>query len=116
MLETKDGVNLEDIKKFNSSTLYLLGAINYFCETHGMECLVTSIISDRDGLPTTSTTHAEGRGFDLRTRNMTYDQILMLANFVNEILGPFCAVDIHGDPRGAVIEDSHIHIQGARGE
>lgn len=77
-----------------------------------LDIVVTSLISDRKYAHAVTSTHADGRAFDIRIRDWNEDQVRLFANVINKLLK-------HLAPPNklvAVIEKDHIHFQVSRTE
>lgn len=58
----RNPVQITDLQRVNPYLWRMLAWVIEYCERHGLECTVTSILRE-DGI------HADGRAFDLRSRS-----------------------------------------------
>jgi hypothetical protein len=100
MFELKDDCKLSDIQKWQTGTLLVYCRVYLFCLEYNLNCLITSLISDRKNTQSTSRTHEEGRAFDISTHGWSNVHIEKLCFLLN---GEF--LDI-----GAIGKDSIVRV------
>ena len=94
----KKGVDINDIKSIDPALLLIKAYVVDFGIRNRLEVVFTSIINDRDGVPSVSTTHASGRAEDLRIVIWPISAIRKLQLELNE---KFVTV-------GALSKDTHV--------
>lgn len=97
-MKYKLGVDAEDIRH---QIWFAIGFAEALSEALGYgEVVVTSL---RDGTHSAKSLHYEGLAMDLRTRNLTAEQICGWVSLLKKYL----------DPRGfdVVLEEDHIHVE-----
>lgn len=114
MRKLKKGVDPFDFLKLKLATIFMLEKIVEYCALSELDLVITSLISDRDGVKTVSNTHAEGRAFDIRTRDWTEEQILNLETWANIEFKEIGAFNKAGQVRAAVYHNRHLHFQVRR--
>lgn len=115
----KQDVNTKDLSNLTKNCqLLLLGLIKY-CAGKEIPLVITSLISDRDGVKSSSSTHREGRAFDVRTFFWSDRDIEDCVVYFNTYFRNIAAVSASDKiPRAAVYGDEkhmdHIHFQVRR--
>jgi hypothetical protein len=119
-VEFKDDVKPDDIRFFTPNCAILfLEAIRYF-EDNGFPMVVTSIKSDRGGIQTISTTHEDGRAFDVSSKGFSERKIKDVVSHFNSQFKNIGAIS-YSDlvPRAVLHHDSgygaHFHFQVRHG-
>lgn len=117
LFELKKDCCIEDLQLIHPCLLILLTRTILFCGEHNLPLKLTSIISNRDNIKTSSRTHQTGRAFDMSVRSKMWSG-LMIHKFLFEInkyieIAAISASD--GKPRAAIYHNSgygnHIHVQ-----
>ncbi len=111
----KHDVNIEDLTEMTPYALILLGATVAYCYNHKLECNITSLKEEVTGR--VSSSHRDGRAFDLSTKQWKLKDIEKLCNYTNgkyKTISAISASDLK--PRACVyhkIEGSayHLHLQ-----
>lgn len=100
--ELKEGVKLEDIQMLHPNCIVLLGAFTLYCMENKLPCVVTSIHSDA-AKGRVSTSHAEGRAFDARSKEWSWFHIERFMFHMNEKYKNIAAISARdGKPRAVV--------------
>ena len=107
-IEYKDDVDPRDILKVSPLLIAVLGYVTQYCFENNLPMVITSIIrKPNDGI-SKSTTHQDGRAFDLRLNNWNIGQIIKLEEYLKETCFDLGAISKEtGEPR--VI---HVHGDG----
>lgn len=116
MFDTNTNVNLEDFKRMHPALWILLTNAVLYCAEYNLPFRVTSIISDREGLKVTSSTHEEGRAIDISVKGWTDTHIHRFVYLFNRDYHEIAAISSSDlKPRAAVYHNSgygnHIHLQ-----
>lgn len=112
MIYLKEGVDPNDLLKLHHNLYRLISYAAWYCEDSNLKLVITSLISDRDGVKAKSNTHAEGRAFDIRIRNWPYFQAVNFVNLCNERFKDIAAISSDDlIPRAAKLKSTHIHLQ-----
>lgn len=119
ILKFKDEVNPKDLEMIQPALLTLLTAAALYCNEYNLPCEVTSLVSDREGVKATSTTHEEGRAFDLSVKGWTETHIHRFVYLMNRDYADIAAIsESDHKPRAVVYHNSgygeHLHIQVRR--
>jgi len=100
------------------AAMMLLCDVILWCEQKQLSCQFTSAFSDfteDQALNRISSTHREGRAFDLSTRGWGRETILECKRIFTAKYRTISAIDEHKEPRLCVIHDAgsgeHIHFQ-----
>lgn len=115
----KDDVDPRDIWKFTELCKILFMEVMTYCENHDILMTITSLQSDRKhlklGVHRKSSTHEDGRAFDIRTRDMMADEAMDMVIYFNHQFKNIAAISSStGEPRCAVLKKDHIHFQVRR--
>jgi hypothetical protein len=111
-VEFKEGVNPYDLQAFQPATWILWTASILFFKEHGCKMIVTSLITDRLGIKTTSVTHEEGRAFDLRSYGIPLYLIDRFVYTMNKDYRDIAAISKKDNIARAVIHHKgHFHCQ-----
>lgn len=114
--DNKPEVDLNDLKMLHPALFYILADVFAYCAKYTLPCNITSIISGRDNVKSSSKTHQEGRAFDLSTRDWSEFHIHRIEKFINKRHAHIAAISSNdARPRAAVYHDSgygaHLHFQ-----
>ena len=112
-IQFKSDVNPRDITWFTYSCgVLFLAAIKYF-QDRGWEFVVTSLKTDRSAnLKTVSSTHEDGRAFDIRSRNLTELEIENLIKYFEKHYSNIGAISYSDNKaRPVVYHNNHLHFQ-----
>jgi hypothetical protein len=115
----KDDCRLGDMTALHPALYLILSFVLQYCNDHGLECRITSLASDRDGVISVSTTHEDGRAFDLGIRESggwSEFHVKRLVQTVNKAFQKIAAVSVaSGRPVAAYAASHgtgpHIHFQ-----
>jgi len=113
----KEGVNPKDLEQLKPAAWILLCNAILYCEEMGLDLIITSLISDRKKLTSESTTHEDGRAFDISTWRWSPVQVqrfLYKFNADYSDIGAISSSD--GKPKAAVYHNfknlgEHLHLQ-----
>lgn len=116
LFETKEDINLEDLKEMDPALLILLTRTFLFCSEFNLPCRITSIKSDRKNIKSSSKTHEQGRAIDISTKGWTEHLIHSFLYRMNRDYAEIAAISASDlKPRAAIYHDvgygSHIHLQ-----
>ena len=114
MFKLKNGVKIEDLQELMPEMFFILGVVTRWFKNEGVDCVITSIKSDRGNIETVSDTHETFRGLDFRTSELDDNQIIRLENHVNKECQEYAAVLKSGAKRAAFYHANHLHVQCAR--
>lgn len=114
--QVKQEVDINDITMIHTNLMILLTAFIIYCENHGKNATITSMIHDEvEGR--ISRTHSEGRAFDASVRGWTRTQIEKLVMVFNSRFKEIAAISASdGVPRAVVHHKTdkgayHLHFQ-----
>jgi len=111
----KSGVDPKDIFHFTKLARILFVEVMQYFRDNNLELVVTSLRSDRMGINTASTTHEDGRAFDVRIRNLCPWEVENIVDHFNDQFSNLGAYSIRsGLPVTAHLEKDHIHFQVRR--
>ncbi len=112
----KEGVQLEDIQMLHPNLLIMFGTVLNFAAQRNLPVTITSLIHDRAGVASKSSTHEDGRALDLRVRGWREKDcrdLVKILELEHEHIGAISAKDFKSRP--AVYGDErhrdHIHLQ-----
>jgi hypothetical protein len=112
---------IDDMQDMNPALLIVLSYVATFLNAKGIQPTLTRIIDKKIQGFSVSTTHEEGRAFDMSVRNIDEKTIRELCAHINCSLECIGAISADGVPRVAVYEDgitqgcgAHIHLQCRR--
>ena len=119
-LSFKEDVEARDLEMVHPALWILLLRTILYCAEFQIPCRVTSLISDRKNVKSTSRTHEEGRAFDISIDSWSefhVHRFLFLMNSDYRDIAAISASD--GNPRAAVYHNyqnqgKHIHLQVRR--
>ena len=120
LFEIKKDVELKDLTDMQPALMILFTATIIYCKEYKLPCKITSIKTDRKNVRSKSTTHEEGRAFDLSVTGWTEMHIHRFTYLMNSDyreIGAISASDRNS--RSAVYHDydgqgDHIHLQVRR--
>lgn len=111
-MKFKRGVNPKDLEKLQPAAWILLLRTILYCEEHGLQCRITSLISDRGKVKAKSRSHEEGRAFDIGIRGWSEFHINRFAYIMNRDYEKIAAISFSDlKPRAVVPKKDHLHIQ-----
>jgi hypothetical protein len=113
-MEFKSDVNPFDLQHLQPATWILLTAVKLYCHNEKLPLVITSLISDRQGigLKTVSKTHDSGRAFDIRSRNWTQEDVDRFVAYFNTHYYDIGALSYKDKKvRVAKHHNNHIHLQ-----
>ena len=111
----KDDVDPRDIWKFTENCRILFVEVMQYCENHDILMTITSLQSDRKNVKSVSTTHEDGRAFDIRTGDMMPDEAMDMVLYFNHNFRNIAAISYKTkEPRCAKLAKDHIHFQVRR--
>jgi hypothetical protein len=115
----KEDIILEDIQMLSPNLLVLFATVLNFAASRNLPVVVTSLVNDRDGVVSQSSTHSGGRALDLSTRGWRtkdIEDIVKILELKHEDIAAISASTLK--PRPAVYHDvghgAHLHIQVRR--
>lgn len=113
----KDGVDPTDIFRFTRNCQILFVEVMRYFEINNYPLTITSLYSDRIGMSqkSISTTHFDGRAFDIRSRDLWAPDVPKIVDYFNQSYSNIAPTSITtGKKRCSVFEGDHIHFQVAR--
>lgn len=115
----KDDCTMEDFKMLNPNLLILFSTLLNFARNNDLPVCITSIITDRNGIRTASTTHEEGRAIDISVKGWDAKDIQGLISVMEYHHSNISAISASTlKPRPVVWHDSgygdHLHLQVKR--
>lgn len=114
----KDDCDLNDTKYFEPATWLLFVNSIIFCKRNNVEFRVTSLIGDRKNIKAVSSTHSDGRAFDISHRSEGAWNDVLRNKFAFELNRDF--VDIGAisfsdkKSRPCLYKSDHFHVQVRR--
>ena len=114
----KEDCDLRDCEKFDPATWLLFVNSILFCKRNNIEFRITSLIGDRANVKAVSSTHEDGRAFDISHRSEGAWTDVLRNKFAFELNRDF--VDIgaisYSDQRSrpCILKNDHFHIQVRR--
>jgi len=116
LFETKDSVDINDLKEIKIDTFILFSAFTVYCHHNGLPLLITSIKDEVVGRK--SDTHLDGRAFDVSVRAWNRKQIDDCINYFMTKYKDLGAISADTGLRRVVYLHSmadngaeHIHVQ-----
>ena len=114
--DLKSGVCLDDICMLNPKLMTIFATVLNFAAKHDLPVTVTSLIHDRDGIVSKSSTHSQGRAIDLSIKDWPKARLGELEKIIEDKHFEIGAISSKTlKPRPIVIHDSgygpHIHLQ-----
>ena len=111
----KADIVMDDLRYLTPDCYVLFSSFIDWCWNKDLPIVITSLMSDRDGVKTVSNTHATGRAFDVRfSAPWTKDDAEDCMRYHNRLFKNIAAIssrtgepiacDLHGDPK-------HFHFQ-----
>ena len=111
----KEDINTNDLLQFTPATWVLFSSSVMYCAQHNLPFKVTSLISDRGNVKATSSTHEEGRAFDISVKGWTEQAIHRFVYIMNKNHSDIAAISASdGKPRAVIYHNNHLHIQCRR--
>lgn len=115
----KPGVDIKDFKWLTRQCEILFVAAMRYCHEHKLPMRITSMVSDRKDVVSKSSTHQEGRAFDLSVHGWEKDNIIDFVEWMNHNYKNIAAISSHDlVPRAAIYHNTgngyHIHCQVRR--
>lgn len=113
----KENLSFRDIQEMHPALWILFSATILYCKEYKLPCKITSLKSDREGVRAKSTTHEEGRAFDLSVSGWTEMHVHRFVFLMNSDYREIAAISASDlEPRAAVYHEydgqgSHIHLQ-----
>jgi len=115
IFECKNDIDLEDLKELTPAAFILFTHAVLFCQEHRLALKITSLKSDRKKVKAVSTTHEEGRAFDISIKGWSEMLVHKFIFETNKYYVDIAAISYSdGIPRAAVYHDNHIHLQVRR--
>ena len=117
MFELKEGVKLEDMMVLDHRVLIVLGHFMSYAEKYDLPVVITSLITDREGVKATSRTHEEGRAIDIRSYTWSDKHKEGVIKYLNHICSHYGAVSASDYERRVIIHHEsygggeHFHLQ-----
>tara|TARA_S200002703_G_C3778732_1_gene239906 strand:- start:1087 stop:1473 length:387 start_codon:yes stop_codon:yes gene_type:complete len=101
-----------DMTEWHEALLWVFVATVRYCREEELALIITSMKSDRADVEAVSTTHEDGRAFDIRTRDWDNSTIHKLVYFLNTNYSEWGAISkSSGKAVVALYHNNHIHIQ-----
>lgn len=101
-----------DMTEWHEALLWIFAATVRYCREENLALVITSMKSDRQNVQSVSTTHEDGRAFDIRTRDWDKNTIHKLVYFLNTNYSDWGAISkSSGRSVVALYHNNHIHIQ-----
>lgn len=113
-------VEAKDLEMIQPALWILLTRTLLYCAEFSIPCKITSLISDREKVASQSTTHQEGRAFDLSVKGWSEFHIHRFLFIINSDYRDIAAISASDkNPRAAVYhsynnQGDHIHLQVKR--
>jgi hypothetical protein len=114
--ECKHGVCLDDIQMIHPNLFIMLSTVLSYSAKHDLPVVITSLINDRDGVVSKSSTHSTGRAVDLSIRGWNdhhLNDLELLINTKHSDIGAISASTLK--PRPILIHNvsygAHMHLQ-----
>lgn len=112
----KEGVDCKEVFILEPALFLILTNVMLYCRMHSLPCVITSLVSGREGIEETSHTHEEGRAFDLRSEGISDVHIQRIVFHVNQSFEKIGAISketgksvaAYAKPHGT---GPHIHFQ-----
>lgn len=115
LFDCKQDVDLYDMQEWSEALLWIFAATVRYCRENNLALVITSLRSDRANVQAVSSTHDEGRAFDIRTRDWDLPTIHKLCYFLNTNYSDWGAIGkTSGKSIVALYHANHIHIQVRR--
>ena len=115
LFDCKQDVDLYDMQEWSEALLWIFAATVRYCRENNLALVITSLKSDRANVQAVSSTHDEGRAFDIRTRDWDLPTIHKLCYFLNTNYSDWGAIGkTSGKSIVALYHNNHIHIQVRR--
>ena len=116
LFSLKSDVILADIQQFAPAILPIFTYVVLYAKNNDLPCEITSLISDRKDVVAVSTTHKDGRAFDLSISGWSMFHIKRLVHNVNINFATIAAISFEtGNPTAAIDKNHgtgpHIHFQ-----
>ena len=112
LFDLKPDCDLTDMCEWHEALLWVFAATVRFCRENNLALVITSLKSDRTNVQSVSSTHEDGRAFDIRTREWDRATIHKLEYFLNTNYSDLGAISkSNGAPRVAYYHNNHMHIQ-----
>lgn len=111
-MKLKEGVIADDFTRLHPDLYQVIGWVKNYSEERGLSFVITSLISDREGVKSISTTHADGRAFDIRIRDWPEAEIEKIQSRLVQVYGHIGAIS-RETGRATIIKrkSTHLHIQ-----
>ena len=115
----KRGVDPKDFKWFTKNCELLFVAVMRYCDDHKLPLRITSLINDRKDVMAKSSTHEEGRAFDISIDGWDKGNIIDFVEYMNKNYKNIAAISAQDlVPRAAIYHNTgsgyHIHLQTRR--
>lgn len=111
----KEDVDPRDIFRFTELCRMLFVEVMIYCDNNGLTMTITSLHTDRKNIKSVSSTHADGRAFDIRTRDMMSDEAMDMVLYFNHHFKNIAAISYDtNEPTCAKLKKDHIHFQVRR--
>ena len=115
-IEFKNDIKLCDFSLLQPNSRILFQEFIVYCKSNNLRCRITSLISDREGVQSVSTTHQTGRAFDASIKGWTTDEIDNCILHFNLNYTNIAAISANDKkPRAVVHHNSgygaHLHFQ-----
>ena len=112
LFDYKNDCDPYDMTEWNEALLWIFAAAVRYCREENLALVITSMKSDRKNVQSVSTTHEDGRAFDIRTRDWNKNTIHKLVYFLNTNYSEWGAISKNsGKSVVALYHNNHIHIQ-----
>lgn len=105
----------DEISRLQPACLILLSGASAYCASYDLPFIITSILEEKD-VKRVSTTHEDGRAFDISVQGWSADNIVNFVKFMNHNFKSIAAISSQTGNRVAVLyHDSgygvHVHCQ-----
>lgn len=112
MISFKSDVNPNDLLMLKPQAWVLFDATARYCISRNLPFVVTSLITDRDGVKSKSNSHAEGRAFDIRVHGWSKFDCHHFAHYMNTTFSDIAAISSSDKKeRAVVVKPDHMHVQ-----
>lgn len=116
----KDDIVLEDMMLLHPKLLIVLGHFMVFANKRGLPIKVTSVISDRQNVQATSSTHEDGRAIDISSIGWGKRNVQDCIDYMMKVANHYGAISASDLERRVIIhhnfknQGDHFHLQVAR--
>lgn len=115
----KSDIDLNDFQKLTPELLKIFAEFLIYARENNLPVCITSIISDRENVNASSTTHETGRAIDLSVVGWSEFHIKRCCHKINNSCKDIAAISSSDmKPRAAIFHDVgsgyHIHLQARK--